>query len=380
MAGFERELRSRLLAFSPEILIERQAATSSNAKVESTITGTPDVVAVAPFLSSQVMIVAYNSEGRPAYVSGGVLHALEPKRNLVLTELPRILVGGNLATLSSSHPVTVTEQGVKRVVELPGAIVGESLASQLGLRIGDPFVVVSPATMLQGMGTPRLRRFVVGAMFYSGMYQYDSTLVLVARRQAQALLNGDPAARTGYQVRVERLFDAPRIGEQIAQHLGPGFKVSDWTEANAPLFSALRLEKLTYFIVLLLFVLVAAFNIIATLVMVAMERRRELAIMRAMGARAASVASIFLWEGAILGIAGTAIGSSLGIAVAYLVGRYRLIHLPPDVFMVSWVPAQLSAANFGAVAAAAVVLCLAAAVYPALRARALSPVEIIRYE
>jgi lipoprotein-releasing system permease protein len=176
------------------------------------------------------------------------------------------------------------------------------------------------------------------------------------------------------------MFDAPLLRGRIEAIAGPEFQVNDWTQANAPLFSALKLEKFTYFMVLLLIVIVAAFNIIATLVMVVMERRKEIAILRAMGARAASVASIFLCEGAALGIIGTGIGVGAGYLTSFLIGKYHLIHLPADLFMVSAVPVRLYPINFVLVAIATIALCVLASIYPALQARSLSPVEVIRYE
>jgi lipoprotein-releasing system permease protein len=290
------------------------------------------------------------------------------------------LTAGNLAVLETAHPVTIIDQGKRRTVQLPGAIVGKSLAFDLGLRVGDAIVVISPASLGAGAGAPRLRRFVIGGLFYSGMYEFDASLIFVALKDGQALLADDPQLERGLEVRVRSPFEAPTIGRQIAASAGAGFTVKDWTENNAALFSALKLEKLTYFLVLLLIVLVAAFNIVATLVMVVMERRKEIAILRAMGARARSIAWIFLCEGAALGVGGTAVGVLSGFTASYLIGKYHLIHLPADLFMVSAVPVRLYAVNFIAVAAAAVVLCLVGAIYPALRARSLSPVEVIRYE
>jgi lipoprotein-releasing system permease protein len=194
------------------------------------------------------------------------------------------------------------------------------------------------------------------------------------------LLADDPQLESGLELRLRNMFEAPAVRSRIQAIVGPQFQVNDWTEANAPLFSALKLEKFTYFMVLLLIVLVAAFNIIATLVMVVMERRKEIAILRAMGARAASVASIFLCEGAALGVIGTVLGVGAGFVTSWLIGRFQLIHLPADLFMVSAVPVRLYPINFILVAAASVVLCVVAAVYPALQARNLSPVEVIRYE
>ena len=212
------------------------------------------------------------------------------------------------------------------------------------------------------------------------MYDFDSTLVFVALKDGRALLADDASLESGLELRLHNMFDAPQVRDKIAAMAGPDFEVKDWTTANAPLFAALALEKFTYFMVLLLIVLVAAFNIIATLVMVVMERRREIAIVRTMGARAASVASIFLCEGAALGVIGTVLGVGAGFVTAFLIGRYHLIHLPADMFMVSAVPVMINPWNFVLVAAATIVLCLAAAIYPALQAARLSPVEVIRYE
>ena len=233
----------------------------------------------------------------------------------------------------------------------------KSWRSNLGLRPGDPVIVISPASLGAGAGTPRLRRFVVGGFFYSGMYEFDSSLIFVATEGRRRRCS--PTTRNwnrGLEVRVANLFDAPAIGERIGAMAGAGFTVSNWTQTNAPLFSALKLEKFTYFLVLLLIVLVAAFNIVATLVMVVMERRKEIAILRAMGARAASIVAIFLCEGAALGAGGTIIGVGLGFLTSFLIGKYHLIHLPPDLFMVSAVPVRLYAVNFVAVAIAAVLV------------------------
>jgi len=205
-------------------------------------------------------------------------------------------------------------------------------------------------------------------------------LIFVALANGEALLGDDPQAERGLELRVRNLFDAPAIGRQVVVSAGEAFAVSDWTQNDAPLFAALKLEKFTYFLVLLLIVLVAAFNIIATLVMVVMERRKEIAILRAMGARASSIAAIFLCEGAALGVGGTIIGVGGGLLVTFLIDRYQFIHLPADLFMISTLPVRLNPANFIAVALAAIVLCMVGALYPALQARALRPVEVIRYE
>jgi lipoprotein-releasing system permease protein len=382
MSGFQEDLRQRLLAFNPHVTVESSnAAAADLAPLMGRITALQGVEAAAPYVSSQVMAVSTNAQGVPAYVAGGVLRGVVAANNPVLTELTQTLKAGGLDALERTYSSTVTENGgAKRSVQLPGAIIGDSLALELGVRMGDPMVLISPASLGGGIGAPRLKRFVIGGLFHSGMYQFDSSLIFVSLKQARALLADDPQLESGLEVRVHNLFDAPAIAGQIARIAGTGYTVTDWTQANAALFAALKLEKFTYFLVLMLIVLVAAFNIVATLVMVVMERRKEIAILRAMGARAGSVATIFLCEGAALGVAGTVTGVLGGFVTSFLIGKYHLIHLPPDMFMVSAVPVRLYPVNFLAVAAAAVVLCLGAALYPAFKARGLSPVEIIRYE
>ena len=381
MSGFQEDLRDRLLSFNPHITVERTTVGGGDlTALQARIATLPDVVGVAPFISSQVMMVSATGTGAPGFVGGGTLRGVVAHDNPVLTELNRTLTAGSLAALEQTYPVVITEHGKQRTVRLPGAIIGKSLAADLGLRLGDPVVVISPASLGAGAGAPRLRRFVVSGFFYSGMYEFDAALIFVALRDGQALLADDPQLERGLEVRVRSPFDAPAIGHEIAGITGSAFTVKDWTENNAALFSALKLEKLTYFLVLLLIVLVAAFNIVATLVMVVMERRKEIAILSAMGARARSIAAIFLCEGAALGAVGTTLGVLGGFVTSWLIGKYHLIHLPPDLFMVSAVPVRLYAVNFIAVAIAAVILCAVGAIYPALQARSLSPVEVIRYE
>jgi len=381
MSGFEKDLRARLLAFTPQVTVERGDGGVWNPGVlAKKIAAMPGVAAVAPFVTSQVMAVSSADSGAPGLVSGGILRGVEPHDNAVLKELKDTLENGTLADLETTHPVTVEDKGVKRQVELPGAIIGKSLAFELGVRPGDAVILISPASLGAGIGPPRLKRFVVTGFFHSGMFDFDSTLIFVALQDGRALLADDPSLESGLELRLVNMFEAPAIRDKIAAMAGRDFVVSAWTTANAPLFVALALEKMTYFLVLLLIVLVATFNIIATLVMVVMERRKEIAILRTMGARAASVAWIFLCEGAAVGVLGTAIGVDTGFAAAYLIGKYHLIRLPADMFMVSAVPVQLNPWNFVIVAAATIVLCMLAAIYPALKAARLSPVEVIRYE
>jgi lipoprotein-releasing system permease protein len=382
MSGFQVDLRARLLSFTPQIVVERIDGQVWNpASVQEQIAAMPGVEAVAPFVTSQVMAVGSSSSGAPSYMSGGMLRGVTARDNPILKELQDTLQSGTLASLDGTHPVEVVDNGVKRTVDLPGAILGRTLALDLGaVREGDLVTLISPASLAGAAGGPRLKRFVITGFFYSGMYDFDSSLIFVDLKAGRALLADDPQLESGLEVRMKDMFAAPSAAAKIRSLAGPGFSVKDWTEANAPLFSALQLEKFTYFLVLMLIVLVAAFNIIATLVMVVMERRKEIAILRAMGARAGSVAAIFLTEGAMLGVIGTVLGTGAGFVTSWAIGKWHLIKLPADMFIISYVPVRIYPLNFIAVGAASIVLCLAAALYPALKARSLSPVEVIRYE
>ncbi len=242
----------------------------------------------------------------PAYVSGGTLRGVIARNNPVLTELSRHSPPVRWTVLNQSTRSPSTTMAKNATVELPGAIIGKGLALELGLRVGDPVILISPASIGAGAGTPRLRRFVVGGFFYSGMYEFDSSLIFVANQRRSGAARRRPATRIAASNCASAISSTlRRSGSGSPRMAGKGFSVSDWTQNNAPLFAALKLEKFTYFLVLLLIVLVAAFNIVATLVMVVMERRKEIAILRAMGARAGSIASIFLCEGAALGVGGT---------------------------------------------------------------------------
>ena len=196
MSGFEKDLRGRLLAFTPQVTIERTDGGVWNpAGLEKKIAAMPDVVAMAPFITSQVMAVSSTDTGAPGLVSGGIIRGVEPRNNPVLKELKDTLENGTLADLETTHPVTIVDKGVKRQVELPGAIIGKSLAFELGVRPGDPVILISPASLGAGIGPPRLKRFVVTGFFHSGMFDFDSTLIFVPLKDGRALLGRRSATR-----------------------------------------------------------------------------------------------------------------------------------------------------------------------------------------
>ncbi len=382
MSGFEEDLHQRLLAFTPHLTIQApQDHPLDSAALEARIEALSGVVGVAPYVSGQVLLASAETATSGGYVkSGAVMRGVVAPENPVLADMSQALTPNALAALGTLHRVTVGSGAQRREVDLPAVILGKSLAADLDVGIGDIVTAISPTSFGAAADVPRLKRFVVGGLLHSGMAEYDASLLFVNLAQARALAGDTPQFERGLEVRLANILAAPAMRKRIARMLGPDYSVSDWTQTNIGLFSGLKLETFTHFLVLLLIVLVAAFNIVATLVMVVMERRKEVAILQAMGAPSNAVAAIFLFEGALLGVVGTLAGVGAGFVASYLIGKYHLIHLPPDVFMVSAVPARLYPANFLLVAVAAIALCVCAALYPAWQARSLSPVEVIRYE
>jgi lipoprotein-releasing system permease protein len=226
---------------------------------------------------------------------------------------------------------------------------------------------------------PRIRSFVVVGEFDSGMPDYDAALAYVSLADAQRLYDmGD--AVTGIEAKVTDLYQAGAVGTAVAQALGTGYRVRDWMEANHNLFSALKLQKTVYFIVLLLIILVAAFTVLATLIMVVMEKRKDIAILKSMGAPRAAIARIFIFKGLVIGVLGTALGNLGGYAGCWVLQRYQIIEIPKQVFFVDTVPVKMYPGYFIATTAAALLICLAATLYPARQAARLTPVDVIRYE
>jgi lipoprotein-releasing system permease protein len=308
-------------------------------------------------------------------VSGAVVRGIDPDRANRVLDIESSLQGGKLQDLKSQRTVVVDG----RPVPLPGLILGARLAQQLRVGVGDPVQVVSPLGQATVMGMiPKIRRFVVVAVFKSGMQDYDATLMYMNLADAQRFFDIQNAV-TSIEVRVQNVYQAEDIARKIQQRLGIPYFAEDWSKRWPSLFSALQLEKTVYFLVLLLMILVGAFNIVSTLIMVVMEKRRDIAILQSMGARRASVRNIFLIKGCIIGGMGTLLGITIGYGLCLLIQEYHFIKLP-DVFMMDTVPVRIYVSNFVLIGAASFLICLLASIYPARQAAKLDPVEIIRYE
>lgn len=371
MTGFEETLRDRLLGINAHVaLVKSGDQLRDYEKLVEQVRQAKGVVAASPSIYGQVMLTS------GPRVSGVVVRGIDPDRVNQVVDIERYIKEGSLQSLKQPQPV----QTGGRTVLLPGVIIGVRLANQLGVFPGSPLQVVSPLGSPTAIGViPKVRRFVVVGIFDSGMSEIDSTLIYMNLADAQKFFElGD--AVTNIEIRVQDVYRAQDVAQDIQRRLGFPYLTEDWSRLWPNLFSALRLEKTVYFLVLLLMVLIGAFNIISTLIMVVMEKRKDIAILQSMGATRESIRRIFLIKGCVIGVVGTFLGVVLGLAISVLIQEYRFIELPKDVFLISTVPVRIYLSNFSLVAFASLLVCLLASLYPARQAAKLDPVEIIRYE
>lgn len=371
MTGFEEVLRDRLLGINAHVaLLKAGDRLTDYPALIGQIEKEKGVLAATPSVLGQVMVA---SAGR---VSGVVVRGVDPDRVGAVVDIQRYIKDGGLEALKGTRRLEIDG----RTAQLPGLILGVRLAAQLRVGLGDPIQVISPFGTPTAMGViPRVRRFFVAGLFESGMHEYDSTLVYMNLPDAQQFFElGD--AVTSIDIRVKDVYQAREVARSIQQRLGLPYWAEDWSRLWPNLFSALKLEKTVYFLVLLLMILVGAFNIISTLIMVVMEKRRDIAILQSMGAARKSIRRIFLIKGSIIGAVGTFLGVLFGYGICLLIEKYQFIELPKDVFIISTVPVRIYLGNFVLIGVSSLLICLLASIYPARQAAKLDPVEIIRYE
>lgn len=369
MTGFEEALRDRLLGLNAHVLLVKPGDYLADYdQLARSLETRDDVIAAAPSLNGQIILTSGNR------VTGAVVRGIDVDHSRV--DLEKYLRKGSLRELKSRTTARVGGQNLL----LPGIIVGERLADQLGLDKGDVLQAVSPVGSPTAVGIiPRIRRFVVTAIFDSGMREYDSGLVFMNLMDAQDFFGLRDVA-TSVEITVNDVADAKGAAAAIQKAVGTAFLVEDWSRLWPNLFAALRLEKTVYFLVLLLMVVIAAFNIVSTLIMTVLEKRRDIGVLRSMGASRGSIRLIFLIKGWVIGGVGTLAGVVVGYGLALLIERYQFIDLPDDVFLVSTVPVSISPLYFALVAAASFSICVLASIYPARQATKLHPVDTIRYE
>lgn len=372
MTGFEEDLRDRIVGFNPHVLVMSQFGPIEDQEgLLAAVRSVSGVTAASPFVYGNLML------SNRDHVTGVFVRGVLPD-SAAGADLATRMVEGEVDDLGRMFAVPLAD-GRGATASLPGIVLGRRLAADLELRPGDAVSVAVPVAPDAASAVPRLRRLAVVGLFDSGMPEYDKAVAYISLHEAQKLFGlGDQISSV--EVKVDDLYAATRLAGEIASVAGFPYRVRDWMQSNENLFAALRLQKTVYFIILLLIILVAAFTILATLIMVVTEKRRDIAILRSLGASSRSIRRIFIAKGLVIGTAGTAVGTLLGYLGCLALRNYRFIDLPVEVFYVSTVPVRVYPQYFVLVALCAFLICLVSTLYPARQAARLAPVEVLRYD
>lgn len=368
MSGFDREVRERIVGTNAHVILLRFGADGleSPDSLAARVAEHPEVVATAPFVFGKAMVSAGSG------ADGAFIKGVDWEAERQVTALARY------AGDPPGDPGLAARPG-----KLPGMLLGRQIVSTLGLYPGDEVILVSPAeTRRTPLGfIPRMRRFVLIGAFESGMYEYDASLAIVDLAEARSFFGLGEGRVTGIEVRLEDMNRAPQVSEELVASLG-GFpyRANNWIELNSNLFAWMRTEKRVMFVILIMIILVAGFSIASTLIMLVTEKRREIGILMSMGATRAGVLRIFVLEGWVIALAGTALGTALGLGLCHALERYKFIRLPADIYFIDTLPVRVEAGDIGAIIASVLLIAALATLYPAWKASRLDPVEAIRAE
>lgn len=365
MAGFESDLKTRIMGIEPHLIIDRDGQPlAEDMLITESGKQIPGLKAIWPVVEFHAIV---QSDARVAIA---LIKGVAPEAAGEGLEMP------NLALLN--QPLDLPA-GMAPADSLPPLVIGREMARALGIIRGDTVFVVSPNGTLTPMGfLPYKKRFRVADFFQTGMYEYDGSLIFMHLKDAQGLSrikNGVSAI----ELRIDDMFEIETFTEKFKSILKGDYRFRDWRQLNKNLFSALKLEKTAMFIILTLIILVATFSIASALVMLVIEKTKDIAIFKAMGATNAAIRKIFILQGMLIGIIGTTIGVIVGTILCYLQTTYQWIRLPDDVFYISAVPVDLHVADVALVALCAMIICFLATLYPAHQASRYNPVEALRY-
>ena len=382
--GFRQDLQDRLLGSTSHVNLLRVQSDGMKdwQPLMERLAHQPHVIAAAPAIYEQVLI------SRGPRARGAVLKGIIPADERKVSDLLKSVNIGSADALSTPFqtapppPQSPTDLGgvEDRVASMPPIILGSDMAADLGATVGSVVLVTSPQGELTPFGmVPKYNRFRVAGIFNSGFYDYDSAWAFTGLSDAQRLFGlGDLISVLEFKV--DDIYKADQVSHQLEQAAGPGFMATNWMEQNKALFKALSLEKVVTFITIGLIVFVAALNIVIALTMMVMEKTKDIAVLRSMGTRTPQIWRIFVSQGFLIGVFGTAIGLILGYALAYLGGHYHVIRLAPEVYSIDYVPFAPHLADGIWVSTIALAISLVATVYPAWSAARILPAEALRYE
>jgi lipoprotein-releasing system permease protein len=363
MTGLQGEIRDRIVGANPHIFVWKTSGIDDYHAEADKLRQVPHVTGAAPAILGKALVTAARAED---FVN---LTGIDPALEGGVTDLRLAMQSGSLDGLNGE-----SEDGA-----LGGVLLGKDLARSLGVEVGDSVTLVTPHGTLSPMGiVPVPRRLRVAGTFSLGLYEFDSTTGFVSLDVAKRLFGKDQVDLI--QLRVDDIWSASAIARSITAQLGEQYFTQDWSEMNRSLFSALWLEKIAISLTIGLIVMVAALNIIASLILLVMEKNRDIAILKTMGASVRSVMVVFMLQGLIIGLVGTAVGAAAGYGLAHILDRYQLIRVPLEVYQVSHMPFRIELGDFAMVIVAAIVVCFLATLYPSRQAARLNPAQALRYE
>ncbi|MCL4456218.1 MAG: lipoprotein-releasing ABC transporter permease subunit [Nitrospirae bacterium] len=369
MSGFHEDLQKKILgANAHAIVLSYKGGIEDYKPVMERLKTEPHVVSTAPFVLGQVMV----SSGKRAH--GVFLRGIEPSLELKTTDILKHIKRGSVQEALEGA------RGKGQGSRLPWIILGKELAAMLGVITDDTVNIISPTGEVGPLGMlPKVKQFKVIAVFEMGMFEYDTNLALTDIKSTQEFF-GYGTAVSGIELRLDDIYKAAAVRDSVNKKLGFPYYARDWMQMNRNLFSALKLEKFAMFVILILIVLVASFNIVSTLMMNVMEKQKEIAILKAMGATNQGVMAVFIFQGLLIGLIGTAIGMTGGYVLGNIIHNYEIIKLPADVYYLSKLPVKMKLTDFIVVSFSAVAISFLSTLYPSYYAAKLNPVESLRYE